>query len=54
MNGKTSKFYKFKNTSGRVNIPISITESLNWNHKDEIKIIVQNIDGKIGLFIFKE
>ena len=55
MNGETTKFYKFENTSsGRVTIPISLHKALNWGHKDDINIVIKTIDGQTGLFLFKK
>ncbi len=55
MNGKTTKYYKFKSSgSGRLTIPISIAKSLNWEDGNEINIIIKEINGQIGLFLFKK
>ena len=55
MNGKTTKYYKFKSSgSGRVNIPIALAEALNWSHNDEINILIETIEGQTGLFLFKK
>lgn len=55
MNGKTTKYYKFKSSgSGRVNIPIALAEALNWGHNDEINILIQTFEGQAGLFLFKK
>jgi len=54
MDGKISKFYKYENTSGRINIPSSIADILNWSHNDEVNMVLKNIDGQIGLFLFKK
>ncbi len=55
MNGKTTKYYKYKHSgSGTITIPISIAEALNWKHKDEVNLVIKNIDGKIGLFMYKK
>lgn len=54
MNGETTKYYEYKATSGRINIPKSVAKMLNWEHKDEINIIVKTIDNQLGLFLFKK
>lgn len=54
MNGYTTKYYKYKNTSGKINISPVIAKLLNWEHGDKIKIIVKTIDGSQGLFLFKK
>ncbi|MFW9973224.1 MAG: hypothetical protein ACFFDF_23775 [Candidatus Odinarchaeota archaeon] len=54
MNGYTTKYYKYKNTSGKINISPVIAKLLAWNHGDEIKIVVKTIEGKQGLFLFKK
>ena len=54
MNGETTKFYQYESsTSASITIPKSIAKSMNWNHKDEIGIIIKIIDGKKGLFLWK-
>ena len=53
MDGKITKFYKYEKTSGRINIPSSVADILDWDHNDKIKIIIRTIDGHQGLFIFK-
>lgn len=53
MNGKKIKFYKYKNTSGRLNIPADIGELLDFKHKEKLNASIQNINGKTGLFITK-
>jgi len=55
MNGETTKYYKFKNSgSGRLTIPISMAKGLNWEHKDEINVLIKTFDGQPGLFLFKK
>lgn len=54
MNGEITKYYKYEGTSGRVNIPPTIANTLNWGHKDEIRMIFKTIDGQEGLFLFKK
>ena len=33
--------------------PIIDAGNLNWEHKDDINIIIKTIDGQEGLFLFK-
>lgn len=55
MDGETTKYYKFeKSGSGRLTVPISLAKSLNWEHQDEINILIKTIDGQIGLFLWKK
>ena len=53
MNGETTKFYQYEKTSGRINVPVSISKVLNWKHKNSIGMIIKTIDGQTGLFIWK-
>ena len=40
MNGKSTKYYFYdSNKQSMVLIPVSVAKSLNWKHKDEIKVI---------------
>ena len=54
MNGKTTKYYKYDSTSGRITIPSAIAESLGWKHKEEIIIKTKVFNGQIGLFLYKK
>lgn len=55
MNGETTKYYKYdKSGSGNLTVPIALANALNWEHKDQIKIKVESLKGKIGLFFFKD
>ena len=54
MNREKTKYYKYKNTSGRITISDSIAGALNWNHLDELTIKIKTINGCIGVFIIKE
>jgi hypothetical protein len=54
MNGKKIKYYKYKNTSGRLNLPADIGELLDFHHKEKLNASIQIINGKTGLFITKE
>lgn len=51
--GTKVQFYCWKNTSPRISLPISITNSLNWKHKNTLIVNIVSIEGKIGLFITK-
>ncbi|KKN07594.1 hypothetical protein LCGC14_1065400 [marine sediment metagenome] len=53
MNGETVKYHKYEGSSGKISIPTSIAKSLNWDHKNEIGMIIRTIDGKQGLFLWK-
>ena len=53
MDGKTAKYHKYKGSSGKISIPNSIAESLNWDHKDDIGIIIEVKNGNKGLFLWK-
>ncbi|KKN61156.1 hypothetical protein LCGC14_0524510 [marine sediment metagenome] len=53
MNGETTKYYVYETTSGRINIPKNVAKMLNWDHKDDIGVILKTIDGKQGLFLWK-
>jgi len=56
MNGHSIKYLFYEDTKkSTVTIPRSIIEAnnLNWNHKDDINLVVKEIDGQVGLFLFK-
>ena len=54
MDGETTKYYKFeKSGSGRLTIPISLAKSLNWEHGDNIGIIIDIKEEQKGLFLWK-
>jgi len=54
MDGETTKYYKFeKSGSGRLTIPISMAKGLNWEHGDNIGIIIDIKNGNKGLFFWK-
>ena len=56
MNGYTSKYLYYKsNKNSIITIPRPIIEAnnLNWDHKDEIGIIIKEINGQKGLFLWK-
>jgi len=52
--GKEVRFYKYPNTSGRINIPGDLGKALKWKHKEILRASFETIDGKKGLFIHKE
>jgi hypothetical protein len=56
MNGHKTKYLYYEDT-GRsiVTIPRAILDALNlnWDHKNEIKIVFKEIEGQKGLFLFK-
>lgn len=54
MNGENTKYYKYKNTSGKLNISPSVANILNWKHNDKINYVVKTVEGQIGLFFFKK
>ncbi len=55
MNGNYTKYYYYENSgSGRINIPIAIARDLGFTHKDTIKLVIKEIDGKKGLFLWKK
>ncbi|MHA1488541.1 MAG: hypothetical protein ACTSRI_02665 [Promethearchaeota archaeon] len=55
MNGEITRYYKYeKSGSGRITIPIALAKALNWEHLNDINIIIKSIDGKTGLFLFKK
>ena len=52
----TSKYLYYKsNKNSLITIPRPIIEAnnLNWEHKDDIGIIVETRNGQKGLFLFK-
>ena len=55
MNGEITKYYKYETSgSGTVTIPLALAKSLNWGHKDPINIVIKEIEGQVGLFLFKK
>lgn len=40
-------------SSGRINIPIALARDLGLEHKDNIIIVIKEIDGQKGLFLWK-
>ena len=50
----TVKFYKYKNTSGRIILSKKITDLLKWHHLDEITIELKSIKGGLGLCLYKK
>jgi len=57
MNGHPVKYLYYKsNKKSIVTIPRAILDAsnLNWEHKDEINLIVKSIDGQKGIFLYKK
>ncbi len=55
VNGETTKYYKYESSgSGRVTIPLSLAKALNWEHDDELNVIVEVFNEQKGLFFFKK
>lgn len=55
MNGEITKYYKYETSgSGTVTIPLALAKSLNWDHKDEINIVIKEVNNQVGLFLFKK
>jgi len=57
MNGYKVKYLHYEKTGkSEVTIPRAIIEAnlLNWEHKDEINLVMKVLDGKKGLFLFKK
>jgi bifunctional DNA-binding transcriptional regulator/antitoxin component of YhaV-PrlF toxin-antitoxin module len=54
MSENTVKFYKYKNTSGRIILPKKITDVLNWAHLDEIRYSLEPNDDQIKLCLYKK
>lgn len=47
MNGELTKYYKYdKTSSDRVTIPIALAKALNWNHNDNLIILIKTINNK--------
>ena len=57
LNGHPTKYLFYEsNKKSIVTVPRAIIDAanLNWNHQDQINIIVKTIDGQSGLFLFKK
>jgi hypothetical protein len=57
MDGYVTKYLFYDaNRQSMVTIPrpIILANNLDWNHKDDINLVVKTIDGKKGLFLFKK
>jgi hypothetical protein len=50
---RTLRYYKYPNTSGRLNIPADIGDFMDWDHKEFLEVSIESIDGDVGLFIKK-
>ena len=54
MNGETVKYLYYEdNKRSILTIPVSMARGLNWNHQDNIGIIVETKNGQKGLFLWK-
>ena len=55
MKGETTKYYKYdKSGSGSLTVPIALANALEWEHKDQIHIIIKTIGNNTGLFFYKQ
>lgn len=57
LNGHPTKYLFYEsNKKSIVTVPRAIIDAanLNWNHQDQINIIVKTINGQQGLFLFKK
>lgn len=57
MNGHLTRYLFYeKNKKSVVTIPRILIEAnnLNWNHRDHMYLVVKEIDGQKGLFLFKK
>lgn len=54
MLGETVKFHKYEGSSGKISIPRAIANSLSWDHKNELTIVIATLSNQIGLLIFKK
>ncbi len=57
VNGHPTKYLFYEsNKKSIVTVPRAIIDAanLNWNHQDQINIIVKTIDEQPGLFLFKK
>ena len=56
MNGHIVNYLHYKESKRSIiTIPRAIidAENMDWNHKDDIHLVVKTIDGKKGFFLFK-
>lgn len=56
MAGHTVNYLYYPSGKSNVTIPRAIIEAaqINWEHGDEIKILIKTIDGSKGLFLYKK
>ncbi|KKM30628.1 hypothetical protein LCGC14_1566070 [marine sediment metagenome] len=57
MNGHPVKYLFYEsNKKSIVTIPRAILEAnnFNWDHKEEINLVVKTIDGQKGIFLYKK
>lgn len=55
MNGKIVKYQYYENTKrSLITIPRTFAKGLNWENSNEISILIENLKGNIGLFLFKK
>jgi hypothetical protein len=57
MTPKKIKYLYYESTGkSQITIPRVVLESneLDWEHQDEIKLVVKELDGKKGIFLYKK
>jgi hypothetical protein len=57
MTPKKIKYLFYESTGkSQITIPRVVIESneLDWEHGDEIKLVIRTIDGKKGVFLYKK
>lgn len=57
MTGYSVKYLFYEETGkSTITIPRAIIEAnkLDWKHKEEVNIVVEEINGKKGIFLFKK
>jgi len=51
----TLKMYKYASqTASTVTIPLHLANTLGWNHKDPIRVMLRVVESYMGLFFYKE
>ena len=51
---KIVKYQYYENTKRSfITVPRTLAKGLNWENSDEINILIENLKGNIGLFLFK-
>ena len=54
MDGKIVKYQYYENTKRSfITIPRTLAKGLNWENSGEINILIENLKGNTGLFLFK-